>query len=247
MEKYLRFLKISNKFFNLDDEITLFHKIGTEAFAIYSYLLYKQKNGSCVEVSIKMIREFLNRDVTKKRKTTDGLNDRRTILKYLMALERNQLITNIGIELNKSTKLNDILIIRVKNDFEGSWSGISEDLFIENVHKLGHIGWSIYCLLFRLHNESFGGQLAGAYGFACPSEEYMAKVLDRHPSTIKNYLPLLKKYGLVDIIPQKGQTYWNASGEEVCKYLPNHYYVRAKADPGNKYYINFYSMQKNVS
>lgn len=233
-----KFIQISHSFFKQEENITSFYEIGTEGFAIYCYLLLMQGNSSVAQISIKMIRDFLNRDVTKKKKTIEGLSDKRTILKYLIALQRVGLIEGLDKVIDKNIHLNDTLLIRVVKDTTNGWSGISENLFIENIHKLGHIGWSLYCLLFKLHNMSFGGQ-AGNYGFANPSEKYMGEVLNRHENTIKAYLPLLEKYHLVKIIPQEVQAYVNPNGETEYKYMPNHYIVKAKAYPDDKYFIKF--------
>lgn len=239
MENEKKFIQISNDFFNLDKNgLSIFHRIGTEGFTIFCVLLFLKKNTTTAVVTIKMLQAFLNRDVTKKKKATEGLSDKRTIVKYLIALQRVGLIEKLDNPITNKIKLNEVMLLKFNYDVADSWSGINEKLLIDFVHKLGHIGWSIYCLLFRLHNTNFGGQV-GNDGFANPSEKYMGEVLNRHESTIKNYIPLLERYYLVKIMPQPHAEYVQENGDVVFKYTPNHYYVRAKVQSDNKYYIEF--------
>jgi hypothetical protein len=238
-----KFIKVDNRFFEIDKDldITKFYFIGTEGFTIYCYLLMMESGYDFAQVNIKMIKEFLNRKINGRKKSTEGLRDKRTILKYLIALKRQKYVECE--ELNEKTKLNDILMIKVNNTCNKEqgkgWSGISTELFSDYIHKLGHIGWSIYCLLFKNHNVNAGNPAPSNLGFAFPTEEYMGKMLNRHENTIKQYIPLLKKYKLVEVEPQKPNIYTVPNGTERIKYMPNHYIVKAKVDRFNKYYVDF--------
>lgn len=221
------FISIDNDLFKLEEgNITIFNKINTEGFTLYSALLLLQGQNSFVVTNIKMIRDFVN---------CKGLKDKRTILKYLMALKRNKLIQCKA--LNNKTGINTSLIIEVRKNEGKEFTSISNDLFKDKISKIGHIGWSLYCLLYKNHNINFGNQTGGNYGFANCSEGYMSLIINRGTTVIKEHLKILSKQHLIKIIPQDPIVNIKADGTEEYKYIPNHYIVSAKVYNDNKYYI----------
>lgn len=235
-----KFLIIPNKFFeeNKESGVTPFYQVGTEGFTIWTYLLMTQGNGVTAQTSIKRIKAFLNRnkDTRSKHKAKKGLSDARTIKKYLLGLQRIHII-EIDIEIIENARADDELFIKVDNWLSKNegFSRVSIDLFFDYIPKWGHIGWSIYCLLFRLHNNTFGGNTSA--GFANPSRDYIGKILNRHETTISEYINKFNN-STVKVEQQECLTYFNAiKNREEQKQEANHYIVWAKADPNNKYYV----------
>lgn len=132
----------------------------------------------------------------------------------------------------KKVRADEELFIRVNSCcFEEKgfgWQSISVELFINNVHKMGNIGWSIYCMLYKYHNLEYGG--LGCQGFCNPSQEYIGKILHRHTATISEYINNMPK-GLIKIEVQPTMTFFNPiKDKEEQRHLPNHYLVNAKGD-----------------
>lgn len=235
-----KFLMIPHKFFEEIEGVgvTPFYQIGTEGFTVWSYLLMTQGSGVIAQTSIKRIKAFLNRgkESNSKQKSKKGLSDARTIKKYLKALQRIDAI-EIDIGTIENARADEELFIKVNsclNENEG-FSRISTQLFFDYVHKWGHIGWSIYCLLYKLHNSTFGSDTS--FGFANPSREFIGKIIKRHESTISEYVNSFPK-SVVKVEQQECLTYFNAiKNQEEQKQESNHYIVWAKVDPSNKYYV----------
>lgn len=272
------FIKIPNSLFTIPkneygEEMgsTIFKQIGTEGFTIWSYLLYTQGIQISAQTNVKRIIGFLNRNNNKntstkksKDKSKNGLNDPRTIKKYLNILYKAKMIILEQFEddeINNDTnnipnnsyftniRSDEELFIQVNDMDDGNgFSIISSQLFFDYIHKIGHIGWSIYCLLFKNHNINFGNTdpdneyMTGYanYGFANCSEEYISKILNRSRATISKYINKNKYIPneLVKIDVQGKVKYTNQrTDEEIEVYVPNHYIVHAKYEPENKYYI----------
>jgi hypothetical protein len=249
------FLKIEHELF--DAEKNIFELAGTEGFTLYCTLLYHQANSPSIYVRLKDIQTFLTREYDKrpsiiysKNKTNQisCLKDKKTLAKYLKTLVRLKLINILNltdiVHKHNSTEdefnfeyinATETLLIKVdKLETDKGWNGISTELFEDYIHKLGHIGWSILCLLSKLHNINYSNTLDG--GFANPTEEYMCKVLNRNESTISAYLYLLDKLKLIKIIPQEPIYKVNKYGMEELCYIPNHYIVKHKIN-GEKYFL----------
>lgn len=233
------FIKVANDFFkkNKDGKPNTLELIGTEGLVIYCYLLYRCSVNETAEVSIKMVQAFLNRN-NGKEKQIDGLKDKRTILKYLLALQRNELITVLN-GLDEKVGINDILIISCRKH-EGGFSSMPERLFVNEIPYIGHIGFSILCLLTKLYNPNFGE----GNGFACPPEDYIARVIGRHVNTVKIYLGVLKERKLIKIRHQKPLEFVDQYGVVNLKPLPNRYIVMFQ-DINDKYF-SIYCAKKSI-
>ena len=259
------FIKIPNNFFTIEKnefseeiEISKFKQFGTEGFTIWTYLLYTQGNQVSAQTSIKRIQSFLNRNMDSRgKKAKNGLTDARTIKKYLNVLLKMDMIKieefiddDPDEEVKEQPKNNyfeniradEELFIEVNPMDDGNgFSAISTQLFYDYVHKIGHIGWSIYCLLFKNHNTGFGNtdETYGNCGFASCSEEYIANILGINKSTVSDYITNQIPKKLVKVQSQPTTTYYDfQKNKEITKYMPNHYIVLAKGDSENKYYIN---------
>lgn len=86
------FIKIPNSLFTIEKNeigeevgVSIFKQIGTEGFTIWSYLLYTQGNQVSAQTNVKRISSFLNRNKETRSKyiAKNGLNDARSIKKYL--------------------------------------------------------------------------------------------------------------------------------------------------------------------
>lgn len=240
------FIRIDNALFefkkNEFDEVqkvTKIHDIGTEGFTIYCYLLIEQGSKPMCNITLGAIQAVLNKGKdTKKKHCKEGLRDIRTIKTYLLKLKEHQYIECV--ELNKDTKKNESLIIKVNNscddkeNFKG-FSSISCDLFIDYIHIWGHIQWSMYCYLFKNHNVNYANENPGCFGFANPSEETIGDVIGRSERCIKGYV---NKFPKSVIKVEQQPLYLTVVGGKVKnRQQSNHYTVFAKVDTSNKYYV----------
>lgn len=264
-----KFIKIDRDIFN-SDERNLFNYIGTEGFALYHYLLMMQGNKSFCQVSIKMIQNALSFDYDNRPQIEyhrnkihkiSTLKDKKTIIKYLNLLQLNKCIE---VREDIPAGINDFMIIKcnelkvIKNEIDNKvddnvkeqekyngFLAFPEELFVDYIYKIGHIGFALLSLLGKLHNINFGG--IGCEGFANPSEEYISKVIKKDTDTIRAYLYLLHDLKLIKIEQQnpiEGENY-DKYGRLETIYLSNHYIVKYKL-PQNKYYIDITKKRKNA-
>lgn len=332
MEK--TFIKIPNKLFEKDEETgaTIFHQIDTKGFTLWCYMLMRQANQTSIEISIKRLLTFLDRDYEAKKrakkekipfkskaKVKNGLTDARIIKKYIASLIRTNLIKIDNEELNNKLKQmreslqmtidaenlfnKKVLVVKEENKTKGNlekiaietkeykdkkeeevkaintlidnylknvsinseilltvntcldiakdkqyFSIISTALFTDYIVKFGHIGWSMYCLLFKLHNKTFGNQdCSNGFGFADPSRDYIGDILDLSVRIISDYIKILgnvsPKIMKIEVQP-KVLEYNKGLGKLVPTQEANHYIVFAKCynneskNEGNPYYIS---------
>lgn len=255
-----QFIKISNDFFK-PEKTNLFKRIGTEGFLLYTYLLYQQGMNLTLNTTLKIIQSSINKDYTKRQSVKYNnnkhckiscLKEKDTIINYLDILQINNLIILHNIDdiknyihekLNKEFKMNLINVNQTMiieclhpSDVSGNFTSIPSNLCRDYIHRVGHIGWSILCLLSNLHNYTYGNQ--EDYGFANPSEDYISDVVHKGTSAIKAYLPLLERLKLIKIYPQPPITITNQYGDDEIEYTPNHYVVKWKnPDVDNEYFV----------
>lgn len=240
----MSFIMMDNSFLINNDELNTFQKIGTEGFSIYCYLISQQAQKSYVQVNTKMIIDFMNREVKNSKKLNYGkktcdintMKSKKTIQKYLKVLRNNELIEYD----EKNYKLNDFITIKVKTLVEeNDFTVISDELFVDYIHKIGHVGWSLLYILTKLHNSDYGS--ISSEGFANPTEEYLKSIIKKDIKTIRAYLYLLQEYRLIKIEPQdpiyKGV---DKNNIEVYEFLPNNYIVKNRLID-NKYYVEIIS------
>lgn len=260
MENIKNYLMIPRQFFTLNNgtKTTVFYQIGTEGFTIWTYMLMRQSNQTSTEISIKRIQSFLNRTTGSKFKS-EGLKDARTIKKYMVGIVVMGLIKihdeifenfetkaltekhKIAKEFLEDVRANEELVVSVNNPItDEGFEIISTQLFEDYVNKIGHIGWSIYCLLYKYHNVSYGNQSSGNYGFANPSRKFIGQILNISERTVAKFISEGKMpKGLISIEQQPCITHFNAVlGVEEQKQEANHYKVWAKCDSENQYFIN---------
>lgn len=155
-------------------------------------------------------------------------------------LEKEFLVKKHKIATNyiKKLRADSELIISVNNcDDKEGFEIISTELFTDYVHKIGHVNWSIFCLLYKLHNINFGNQ-CGGQGFANPSRLYIADVLNLSERTVAEHIQNLPT-ALIKVEQQPCICILNAkTGKEEQKQESNHYIVYPKVDSSNKYYID---------
>jgi len=240
------FIMMDNDTLTNTDKFNTFEKIGTEGFALYCYLLTQQGQKTYSQITIKMISTFMDREVDKPKEliynknkvcNVGKLKSKKMIIRYLNLLNEYKLII-----FDKSINygINSIIIIktvRVTDEQieEYGFTMISEELFVDYIHKIGHIGWSLLYILTRLHNDGYGS--ISCEGFANPSEEYLKSIIKKDVKTISAYLYMLKKYKLITIEKNapvfKGK---NNHGVEIFDFIPNNYVVKNRL-VDTKYYI----------
>lgn len=232
-----QFIKIDNRFF--DPEYNYFNKLGTEGFSIYCYIKIKQGQSAFVDLSIKQIKSFLESEYCFK--------NTRTVKKYLNNLITHKLIFVDSIK--EDYKIGDFHIFRDNQELfkqeeekKIGFTPINTDLFADEIKQIGSNGWAILCLLTNLFNSNYGQSTCE--GFANPSEDYIAKVLDIGVTTVKKYLKILEERKLIKIEEQDPIVIVNKHGEDVKQYLSNHYIVKNRL-VDNKYYIVFEKNKEN--
>jgi len=235
------FIMIDNEMLLDTSGFNTFKRVGTEGFALYCYLLTQQGQRSYCQINIKMIDGFMNRKIEKpknlfytKDKTSkvSTMKDRKTIIKHLNSLYNSKLIS---MEYKKTYGINDMLIIKVKRIETNNFTMISEDLFVDYIYKIGHVGWSLLYILTKLHNEDYGS--CSCEGYANPTEEYLNSIIKKNIKTIRAYLYLLKDYKLINIcVNERIYKGADAYGVNFYEYIPNNYTVRNRL-VDNKYYI----------
>lgn len=236
------FIQVKYDFFKLNEaNITPIRVIGTGGFLLYHYLLYEQSSKQTCNLTIRMIQEFLNMDYNNRpniiyNKNKDNkvstLKGKNTIIKYLKLLSNNGFIK---IRNGISNDINKPMVIEcIKMDSKG-FEAFPSAVFVDYIHKIGHIGFTILCLLGKNFNANYGS--CSCEGFANPTEEYISLVIGRDIKTVRAYLYLLKDLKLINIKPQPPiVTGYNECGEEMYEYIANHYEVRYKL-MDNKYYL----------
>ena len=241
------FLRIPFDFFTTDIDNT-FSKVGSKGVFLYSYLLYSQGSNSSCTVNIKMIQTFLNRDYDKRPEVNYGkknhkielLKDKDTILKVLKALHNCELIKINNID--SIVNINSFIVIECNIFKNSNYIAISNKLYLDKIYKIGHIGWSILCLLSKLFNNSYGSK--SCEGFANPSQEYISSVIKVNRNTISAYAELLEKLKLIKISKQGFKVVGtDGFGNEIKEYLPNNYVVKHMLQE-NKYYLKHDSKKK---
>jgi hypothetical protein len=135
-------------------------------------------------------------------------------------------------------RADDEFCVKVNDCCDNGFSSISTQLFEDYICKLGHVGWSLYCMLYQYHNESFGNKQS--WGFSTCSEEFMSNILNRNKNTISKYVNEFKDNykKLIKVESQDPVLIYNSRTQKDEKqYMPNHYCVLAKCDYNNKYYV----------
>lgn len=233
------FIMIDNEILLNNEKFNIFSEIGTEGFTLYCYLLTQQSNKTYCQVNIKMIIDFFNRKTRNSKQLIDGnkqykvstMKNKRTIFRYLQKLKNNKFIEIDNLEC----KINKIFTIKIKKIESKNFTRISEELFVDYIYKIGHIGWSILYILTKLHNNDYGS--ISCEGFANPTEQYLSEIIKRNIKTIRMYLYLLQDYKLIKI--ENNDAIYkgiNSKGIEIYEFLPNNYIVKNRVAE-NKYYI----------
>lgn len=236
----MAYYSISNDFVSRDNG--KFKVLGLDCFAIYNYLILKQGLSESSNFTIKELISYFNRSSDKILKYSNRqvkiskLKDTRIIKKciqHLIGLKYINSDTNIeGINVN-STIIYSIDSKTIRED--GNYSRIDNELFKNYIHKIGHIGWSIYFVLYRLHNETFGGEQS--QGYATPSIKYIEEVLGISNKTIISYIELIENCKLVSIHRSEPEIIGqDKDGNDLYKTPSNQYLVKAKCK-SYKYYI----------
>lgn len=240
------FIRISNKWLTNAEQNNIFSKIGTEGFTIYCMLLQIKGSKDKFQVNIKQIQQLLkgsdykNRPKIKYSKNKinhiNVIKDVRTMKKYLKLLHKYKLI-NIKEDIDK-IKANDFIIIDVmESKYKNGFTAIAENLILDKIHMIGHIGFSLLYILTSLFNENFGS--ISCEGFANPSEQYLGNVIKRDVNTVRAYLYLLQRMKLIKIKTQApillGK---NKNGIDIFQYIPNNYIVKNKL-VDDEYYLEF--------
>ena len=227
------FIKISNRFF-YDKEgkaSNMFARIGTDGFTILCYLIMIQINLPAARTNIKDIKDFTS------------IKDKRTVVKRLKTLE------GLGIiELNKEllqVNVNDILSIKVNEMISNpldNFTSISSNLFTDYIDKIGHIGWSILCVLTRLHNYNY---TPDRKGYANPTHEHIAAITNKGTTTVKKYIDILSQNKLIKVEQQTPIfLFTSTNGKDIYENYPNKYIVLHRL-VGKPYYLALYHKENN--
>jgi hypothetical protein len=235
-----QFIKINNNFFyDSNGETSLWiSKIGTFGFALYCYLLIEQGERKSVLIDISHILLETN------------LCTKSTLIRYLNLLQDKKLIKieRPYIKTKKNKLENDIISeiqlhekIKISCNeksykLENNFTMMSSDLFKNKIKTIGHIGWSILCLLSKLFNPTYSTS-PNDPGCCNPSYEHIAKILDINRKTVGDYIEILNNNSLIKIYEQKSKSYSDSDGKSKIRSYNNQYIVYNRIK-GYEYYID---------
>jgi hypothetical protein len=119
---------------------------------------------------------------------------------------------------------------------DNNFTMMSSDLFKNKIKTIGHIGWSILCLLSKLFNSSYSAS-PNDPGYCNPSYEHIGKILDINRSTIGDHIKKLDNNSLIKINEQKSKPYEDSDGKSKIRSYNNQYIVYNRIK-GYEYYID---------
>lgn len=235
----MSFIQIDRKMFY--DRETVF-KIGAESLTIYSLLLSKRGLNSFVDFTIKGLISFTDREVKTntvlkypdKDRSVPKLKSLKVYRKYLKVLIDNGYIKLIN-EVNIDTVgINETIIVSIEPDLKDGFIQVDTMLFINNINRIGHNGWLIFCILYNLHNPNYGDISYG--GYANPTLRHMSDITGMSEKTVSIYCKLLDSCKLVSITENPPILEIDKHGNEYWRHIANNYRVLSRIN-GNKYFI----------
>lgn len=222
-----KFIQIPNSMFiyNKVKKGTGISIIGTKGFAIWCYLVMLQGGNITVPITIESLIKQMN---------VQGLKDKRVVKLVLLNLKRLKYIECEN--LNKKTKPKELIYIKVWKYEEVNFTQISSQFILDYISKLGHIGFALYCLMFKEHNIELGNQSFTDYGYCHRTTDWFAERLNLTRKTVEKHINKIPEK-LVKIEEQPPMVTYNDKGEKKYTQQPNRYYVKAKYNIEHKYYI----------
>lgn len=218
----MNFVKINNDLFNEVEKgsgITKISCIGCEGFTLYTYLLSIRSLAGQTIITPKMIKEYF--------KEIRGFKDTTIIIKKIKLLHDLNIITITNLEQYRKIKLNDPLLISI--DDLKKYQVIPVSLMDDKLVKIGVIGFTILCLLVKLHNND--------NGYSNPSHLYIAEVLGLNKSAIIKYIKILEKEKLITVKVQDIFFKEDDYGIPLLNRLNNQYKVNYLINKKDKYYM----------
>lgn len=209
------------KFIIIDFEIFTKEKlpnIGTDGFALYCYLASSKGILKTNYTEMKYIKSFF--------KGVDGFSDNRTINKNLDNLHKYGII--------KINRVGNLIEYEINEDIK-QFLMFPVDVFENEIGNIGCIGFTLLCLLSKLHNNSYGS--ITSEGFSNPSQEYLAMILGIHRMTVIKYMELLERQKFIKREVQELRCEDNDYGGKEFQRHTNHYFVQHILNERNKYYI----------
>ncbi|MEG2289662.1 MAG: helix-turn-helix domain-containing protein [Clostridium sp.] len=216
----MNFVKINNEIFNEVEKnsgVTKIGIIGCNGFVLYTYLLSLRGTSGQATTSIKAIKEFMN--------GVRGFKTNSTICKMLEMLNRMGLIEIRNVDGYDNIKLNKSLLVEIK-DFD-FYEKMPIKLMIDKLSKIGTIGFTILCLLVKLHNVNDG--------YANPSQLYIANIIGIDKTAVIKYIKILEKEKLINVKTEDVFVYEDEYGLPLINRTNNKYKVNY-LKKNNKYY-----------
>jgi hypothetical protein len=238
-----QFIKINNHFFyDSKGETSIWiSKIGTLGFALYCYFLVEQGERKSILTDINQIL------LETKLCTKSTLSDYIYLLQdnKLLKLERPYMKPNLklrkdrlGNEKPPRIQLHEKFKISCNEKsykLENNFTIISCDLYKNKIKIIGHIGWSILCLLTKLFNYNYS-DTPGSIGYCNPSYEHISNILGISANPISDNIKILENVSLIKIYNQKKKEYIDHNNRMQFHSYNNQYLVYNKI-PDNTYYI----------
>lgn len=221
------FIQVPNSifFYNQDTHGTEIHKIGTKGFTVWSYMNMLQGGNNILPITINSLSKQLN---------VKGLKDKRVIKAILLNLKRLNYINCDS--LTKETKPNELIYIEVWKYTGKGYSQIDSQLIHDQISTLGHIAFTLYCLMHKEHSADLGNQSLSDNGYCQRKTEWFAERLNLTRSTVETHINKIPSI-LVKVEEQKPMVEYNDKGDKIFTQQPNRYFVKAKYNSDNKYYI----------
>ena len=231
VEKNNTYIKVPHSMFFHDKDTngTEIHKIGTQGFALWAYLLMLQGANNILPITIDYISNKIN---------VSGLKDKTVVKNILINLRR---LENIKCDPLENIRPKELIFISIPKYDEDGYSTINTQLIVDYLHKIGHVAFTLYCLMYKEHNRSNGNPESNGYCQRLTS--WFADRLGIARKTVEIHIKKLPNK-LVTVKEMPPMQDYNVKGELIYTQQPSRYYVHAKYEIDNIYYIEHNTQEK---
>lgn len=196
-------------------EDSIIYNIKSIGFYILSYLIYEAKGNDYLNTNKTFIGEYLSLDI-------------RTVTKYLVFLQENNLISCI--QNIQETKRNSLLEISIEqyNNMEGGYELIPVDIFSTYRKVISDKGWIIFCILTKMSSSNTKNIDKPSIKV---SLKFLSNIINISQDTIIDYTNILEEAKLITISPRNNiPDKVDELGNITCKYISKIYTTPFKVD-----------------
>lgn len=227
-------------FIRIDNDIIQEQILNEKELFVYAFLLFKSRGDvDRIDFRIADFIQRMNRDTNTKVKYPSGkaeskvlkLIDKRALVPVLDSLAEKGLVeVEDGLSFS-SFSVMDLIYLKVKQPDCSYYEPVSSEFYLDFAHKIGYIGFYLYCFYKKNHNKKKGG--------AKYTVESIARFTGLDDKSVMVYSYLLQELGIIQITSTKedNKKRYHKHEEMDC----NTYYVPSKYEEDNKYYVKSFS------